>query len=310
MWWSRHHRHPNSLALTLTLTLTPTICMPPPQIIFTPPPFPPPLKYYNRHMAFIPAFSESQSDWPRDPFSAKQGATRARREFPLGETPQSRRTIQQVVVTNMSSCSLTEWMQIQLLAEFRATRFSNSTNLPHNISVRQQGKEATHNTTTATTRHPLPGRRQNTSHVPHDTPTHQPSHPLTMLQQYSSERMRCFALELRQSSSIRQYVPAWYVHKQTETIGPYFIFFHLETQSWLRTSHLQRSTITTTTCQPHPLSPTNRPTTHPRTGTGTYCCMLKTHVPANTMPTTKRRHPNADACYDRGIPFLGEIISE
>ena len=41
----------------------------------------------------------------------------------------------------------------------------------------KEGKEATHNSTTAPTRHPLPGRRQNTTHVPHDTPTHRPSHP-------------------------------------------------------------------------------------------------------------------------------------
>ena len=30
-----------------------------------------------------------------------------------------------------------------------------------------------------TTRYPLPVRRQNTTHVPHDTPTHRPSHPPT-----------------------------------------------------------------------------------------------------------------------------------
>ena len=54
-----------------------------------------------------------------------------------------------------------------------------------------RSKGATHNTTAAPT-HPLPVRRQNTSHVPHDTPTHRRSHPPTnqpthhMLQQYRS----------------------------------------------------------------------------------------------------------------------------
>ena len=60
-------------------------------------------------MAFIPAFSEPQSDCgrgtPPRPSSANQGATRAQREFPLGDTPQSGRTGSSV--TTMSSlCSL------------------------------------------------------------------------------------------------------------------------------------------------------------------------------------------------------------
>ena len=66
-------------------------------------------------------------------------------------------------------------MQAQL-AEFSAISFSNNTNPPYNLSVRQQGKESTHNTTTVPTRHPLPFRRRNTTHVPYNTPPHRPSH--------------------------------------------------------------------------------------------------------------------------------------
>ena len=54
------------------------------------------------------------------PSSAIQGATRARREFPFEDPPQSRRTGLANSVTTMSSYSLVEWMQIQLLAEFSA----------------------------------------------------------------------------------------------------------------------------------------------------------------------------------------------
>ena len=46
-------------------------------------------------MAFIPAFFEPQSYWPRDtprPPSANQVARGVRRELPLGVTPRSRRT--------------------------------------------------------------------------------------------------------------------------------------------------------------------------------------------------------------------------
>ena len=49
-------------------------------------------------------------------------------------------------------------------------------------------------------RHQLPVRRQNTTHVRHDTPTYRPSHPPT--NQYNSKRMHCFVLELRQSRPV------------------------------------------------------------------------------------------------------------
>ena len=116
---------------------------------------------------------------------------------PLGDTPESHRTGSAGSVTTISSYSLIEWMHIQLLDEFSATWFSNNTNLLHNISVQQQGKEAKHNTTTAPTRHPLPSRRRNTTHTyrtthpPTDQATHPPTIPPTMLQQYDNKRMRC-----------------------------------------------------------------------------------------------------------------------
>ena len=51
------------------------------------------LRLYNRHMCFIPTFSEPDAHWSRrapSPPSANQGPRRERRELPLGRTPQSR----------------------------------------------------------------------------------------------------------------------------------------------------------------------------------------------------------------------------
>ena len=72
-------------------------------------------------------------------------------------------------------------MQIQLLAEFSATWFSNSANLPH-VSVWQQGSNTQHNNRTDMTcasRSPTkhhPGTARHT-HPPTKPCTHQPTHP-------------------------------------------------------------------------------------------------------------------------------------
>ena len=98
-------------------------------------------------------------------------------------------------------------MQIQLHAEFIDSRTAQTYRTTY-ISVRRQGKEATYSTTTAPTRHPRPCRRQNATHILHDTPptdqaTHPPTPP-TMLKPYSSKRMRCSVLELCQSRRVIQ----------------------------------------------------------------------------------------------------------
>ena len=82
-------------------------------------------------------------------------------------------------------------MQIQLLAKFSATWFSNSTNLPH-IGVRQQGSNTQHNNRTDTTcasRSPNKTPPTNrTTHPPTDQEMHPPTNPLTMLQHYSAQQ--------------------------------------------------------------------------------------------------------------------------
>ena len=54
-------------------------------------------------------------------------------------------------------------------------------------------KGATRNTTTAPTRHALPGRRQNTTHVPHDTPTHRPRNAPTNQPTHHATALQCSA---------------------------------------------------------------------------------------------------------------------
>ena len=83
----------------------------------------------------------------------------------------------------------------------------------------------------------------------------------------------------------QQYVPAGTcTSKQRRLVRT--LLFILKTQSWIRcnSSGVQERVN-------HPFSPINRLTTHPRTGTGTCCCMLKMHVPAIITLTTKTTHP-------------------
>ena len=116
---------------------------------------------------------------------------------------------------------------------------------------------------------------QPTARQPINPSYHQPLRPIcaTAVQQYSG------------TAAVQLYVPAGtYTSKHRRLVRTRF--FTLKTQS-MRTLHLQRSTKRVN----HPFSPIHRPTTHPRTGTGTYCCMVKIHVPSIITPTTKTKHP-------------------
>ena len=69
-------------------------------------------------------------------------------------------------------------MRIKLHAEFSNLILEQHKPTAHQRSAARKG--ATRNTTTAPTRHPLPDRRQKTTHVLYDTPTHRPSHAPTI----------------------------------------------------------------------------------------------------------------------------------
>ena len=69
-------------------------------------------------------------------------------------------------------------MQTQLLAA-SALLDSRTAQTNRTSAFGNNAEETTRNTTTAPTRHAFPGRRLNTTHIPHDTPTHRPRHAHT-----------------------------------------------------------------------------------------------------------------------------------
>ena len=83
-------------------------------------------------------------------------------------------------------------------------------------------------------------------------------------------------------------------------------FFILRTYSvwvWYVASPAEQNIVLAVS---HPSSPNYQPTTHPRTGTGPYCCMLKIHVPAIITPTNTKApsvRSYAGVVYKNSIPF-------
>ena len=100
-------------------------------------------------MAFIPAFSEPQSRWSRNPrppaLGQSEGEARAA-GFASRGTPPSRRAGSASSVTNttISSYSLIESLSLQL-PEFSATRFSKQQK-PHRTAAAVSSKDQSSNT--------------------------------------------------------------------------------------------------------------------------------------------------------------------
>ena len=146
-------------------------------------------------MAFIPAFSEPQSHWPRaSPLPAlgqSWGEARAAGVAPRGTPP----------TVSPHPGMIGPYLRFIHPSISLQLRHSGDENrvlpgLHRPARCGNPNPRAEHNNRTT----PLPTHRR--TPPPTDQAIHPPTDPPTMPQQYSSKRMRWFVLELRQSSSV------------------------------------------------------------------------------------------------------------